>query len=121
MAKVRIDYVTNSSSSSFICLRINSSLKNAILNENNLPDADSDEIHDRMRENYYYDFNLKGGLVATVGECGIEYVGKDIDENDLANRTLNQLKAELVDTINNHYNTKVSIDSIEFDYGEVYN
>lgn len=118
--KVRVDFVTNSSSSSFICLRINSKLSKNILKENELPDDNSDEFSDAVENNNWEDFNLKGDLTASVGEGSyLNYIGYDLSESELSEKTLTQLKAELVKKFNDTYITQITIDDISFDYGEI--
>lgn len=117
--KIRVGFVTNSSSSSFICLKIKSNFKDEILKQNNLP-LDEDELYEAWQENNYDGFDLKGNLKGVMTEGYLYHIAKDLCTGDLENKTLKQLKAEMVDEFNQSYdNIKISENDIEFEYGEI--
>lgn len=109
--KVRQDFVTNSSSSSFICLRLPTGAVEAILEQN---DLSSEKILQRMDDGDYDDIELRDRyLEAVLGECGLDYVGWTLDENDLTEHNL----AEEIKSV---YKMDVSPNNLIFDFGEIY-
>jgi hypothetical protein len=118
--KIRLDFVTNSSSSSFICLKLNNKFKKEVLKSNNLPEEESNELCNKWEDNDYGDFDLKGNLTLALGECGyILYIGYELSEYELNNKTLMQIKENLVELFNNNYDFKISINDFSLDYGEI--
>lgn len=115
--KVRSDFVTNSSSSSFICVRVNYNLQREILEQNGI---DVNNLYDLWIENDYQDFDLKGGLVCTVSEGDIAYIGVDV-AYQLYDTTVNQHKEKLVETLKDAYGINATEKDVSFDYGEIYN
>lgn len=114
--KFRFDFVTNSSSSSFLCITI--------------PDQVHDEIYatnghteESLMEQSWRDGDiflpLKGNIEAICGECGIEFVGMALEESDLTEHTLLELKQDLCDRLRKNYDINLSPQEIGFEYGEI--
>lgn len=116
--KLRIDFVTNSSSSSYMCLRVNSSYNDEILRQNQLS---VEELEDN-REKYDWDeeIPLKGYLTASMCECSLHHIGVELAEEDLEQRTLKDLREELQILLRKEYGLYVLDRDIKFEYGEIY-
>ena len=113
--KMRFDFVTNSSSSSFICLRLSYDNSDEIMRLNG---TSREELEKEWDEEFE---NLKDGmLTVALGECGVRYVGYEIDESDLLDSTLPQIRDRLVETVNGVYGTNFGHKDFIFDYGEYY-
>lgn len=115
--KVRSDFVTNSSSSAFICLRVGRDMEEVFFLAN---DMTSEQILDKAYDEGLDEVELKGkNMVAAIGECSVEYVGWTLDENDLTKKNLVQLKEEMAKTIKETYGIQLEEKDIQFDYGEI--
>lgn len=116
--KIRQDFVTNSSSSSFICIKLSSSeLENKVLAENNMS---QETIYEEYEDSYVEEISIKGNLTVVVGEGGdVYYIGKDLYESDLENQTLTQIKNKIVEEFNSVYELQLNQNDLEFDYGEI--
>lgn len=116
--KSRADFVTNSSSSSFICLRVDDPNRELIILANNTTE-------DKLLEEAY-DYGLEAidlrgkNLQAVAAEDYLAFVGRKLTEADLESKTLAQLKAEFVADLNEEYGLGLTVDNIEFDYGEIW-
>ena len=116
--KVRCDYITNSSSSSFICLKLSTKeLEEKVLAENKLSYKKNEKKYDK---DYIEEIKIKGGLTVVIGEGGdVHYIGQDLDGNDLEDQTLTQIKYKIVEKFNKVYELQLNQSDLEFDYGEI--
>lgn len=116
--KIRSDFVTNSSSSAFICLKVPYEDRDSILLSAGLT---QDDIDKRWKDEYMDEIPLeKAQLSVVLGECGdIIYVGKNLSRNDMEEKPLKQIREELSAEIQKAYGIKINPESFEFDYGEI--
>lgn len=74
-----------------------------------MDDGDYDDIE--LRDRY---------LEVVLGECGLDYVGWTLDENDLTEHNLAELREMLSKEIKSVYKMDVSPNNLIFDFGEIY-
>ena len=69
----------------------------------------------------YDDIKLKDRyLEAVLGECGLDYVGWTLGENDLTNHNLAELREMLSKEIESEYKVDMSPNNLIFEFGEIY-
>ena len=114
--KFRTDFVTNSSSSSFIVLALKTDARMKIFNIEHIEEEDVDNNY-ALAEHLFQDSNLE----AFINDGYLEWLGYNLTEDDLRKKTLNTLEIEMIDNLNKTYNLNLSIDDVFFDFGEIYN
>lgn len=116
--KIRSDFVTNSSSSAFICLKVPYKDRDVLLSSDGLT---QDDISKRWEEEYMDEISLtKAQISVVLGECGdIIYVGKNLSRDDMEVKPLKQIREELSAEIQKAYGIKINPESFEFGYGEI--
>lgn len=116
--KIRTSFVTNSSSSSYICIKLKHSWEDIFLLENNLS---LEKIDERMENGNYDDILLKDGMLEVIlGEDGYQFIAWMLDESDLEKECLNSLKKRLIVKIKEAYNIDLTEKNLEFSFGEIY-
>lgn len=116
--KIRTDFVTNSSSSSFMCICIPRDMEDIVFLANGTTEEEICQKAYDEGENY---FALNGkDMTVAVGESGVEYVGWPIYESDLYDKTLKQLKEDFARVFMDTYNMELKDEDIIFEYGEIY-
>lgn len=116
--KRRADFVTNSSSSSYICLKVNDSDKDLIIFANGTTE---DKLLEEAYDYGLESVDLKGkNLKAVVAEDYIAFVGRILTEADLEDTTLARLKEEFVVDLNEEYGMGLTVNDVEFEYGEIH-
>lgn len=110
--------MTNSSSSAYICLHVDRDMEDLLLRENGMS---YESIEKRWEEEWMDDIPLKGhNIRAVIGDGGyIHYVGRDIGETDLEEKTLLQLRQDLSDTILKEYGIRIPPEKLIFEFGEI--
>lgn len=115
--KFRMGFVTNSSSSSFICLKLSWFWEEDFLRENNLSIGKVNEMMDNGRCD---DIPLKDGMLEVIlGEDGYQFIAWMLNESDLENESLKSLRNRLIEKIKETYGINLSDKNFSFEYGEI--
>ena len=110
--KYRLDFVTNSSSSSFMVLVVDDNVKEKIFDYENIDEEYTD----------LWCFEFKSNKLDTVYDSdGLRWLCQILHENDLRQKTINTLELELVEDLNEKYNLGLTIEDVYFTNDVVYN
>lgn len=110
--KFRLDFVSNSSSTSYMVLAIDDDIQNKILDKEGI---DPENTHP-------WDMNFQAPSLRAIsdGWGNIRWICQELCETDLRRKTLSQLEIDLVDELNETYNLGVSYSDIYFDMDTIH-
>jgi len=109
--KIRTDFVTNSSSTSYMVLSVGNDIIDKILEKEGIDPNETD----------IWEMFFKANNLEAIGEDNdIRWLGWSLSEEDLRKKTLNQLEIELVDELNKAYNLGITYEDIFFDMDTIY-
>lgn len=110
--KIRTDFVTNSSSTSYMVIAISDTIQEKILK--------IEGIDPNKTNPWDMEFSANNLQAISDGWDDIRWIGWSLSERDLRYKTLNELEDALVEELNDAYNLGITANDLYFDMDTIH-